>query len=62
MTLFRSIVITDDSLQIIEHGSEEKAEDFELRIKSDLSYGSHAYGDINGKSYTVVYYKKEQKV
>lgn len=57
MTRYRSIIITDRTVQIFEHGEDiEQAEQFEYRQRAKDGIEVMSIGDIDGPVYTVVYY------
>lgn len=62
MTKYRSVIITNNFVEFIDHKNGETAEEFEYRMRQDPDFDSHAYGDINGEAYTIVYFKKSEQV
>lgn len=55
MTLFYSVII-DEEVMLISHPDEEHASLFE-EVARGRGYDSHAFGDVNGDVYLIVYTK-----
>ena len=58
MTRHYSITMNGPAVALVAHADAETASEEELRRMAQ-GYESHAFGDINGESYLVVYFKKE---
>ena len=63
MTNYRSIVITDKSVQVFTHDDNvESAEQFEYDLRaSHPDVRTYHQGDINGEQYTVIYCIEKKK-